>query len=343
MWLRESPFGSEILSIVLALYFTLFFNSPFWTRLVRQDVESLSSERSFYVVTIGIALVATQAALLRLCSWGRISKVTAVLFTLIEAIAAYFSYTYGTYFDTGMLRNVLATNLLESRELLTTDFFLSVTFLSAAPLGMILVLPMQPMQWQRRLFAKALTIVALIATTLVCITVNYKTFSAAIRNHREIRHLIVPTSPVISFARVLATHTSELAEKKRPLDVNAVRKIAAGSKTKPRLTVVVVGETVRAQNWGLSGYTRQTTPRLSEMNRAELFNFPYAIACGTSTEVSVPCMFSAFGLERYSEKGIRETESVLGLLHRLGVKTSWVDNQYVCKGACDGIQTNSVK
>ncbi len=337
VWLRENSFGSEILSIVLALYFTLFLNSLFWTRLVRQDLEGPSSERTFYVVTIGIALVATQAVLLSLCSWGRLSKVTAAIFTLIAAIAAYFSDTYGTYFDTGMLRNVLATNLLESRELLTTDFFLSVTFLSATPLGLIFIFPMQPIQWQRRLLAKALTIVALISTTLVFVTANYKTFSAAIRNNREIRHLIVPISPVISLVRVLGTRTSELADQKRPLDVNAVRKIAVGSKTKPRLTVVVVGETVRAQNWGLSGYTRQTTPLLSEIRRSELFNFPYAIACGTSTEVSVPCMFSAFGLERYSEKGIRETESVLGLLHRLGVKTSWVDNQSGCKGACDGI------
>ncbi len=45
--------------------------------------------------------------------------------------------------------------------------------------------------------------------------------------------------------------------------------------------VLVVGETTRAANWGLNGYSRQTTPLLAA--RDEIVNFPQVRSCGTST------------------------------------------------------------
>src|SRR5690606_11517423 len=72
------------------------------------------------------------------------------------------------------------------------------------------------------------------------------------------------------------------------------RQIPLASSRKPRLLVLVVGETVRAQNWGLNGYERQTTPELA---RLAVVNFSHTQACGSSTEVSLPCMFSPYGRE----------------------------------------------
>ena len=52
---------------------------------------------------------------------------------------------------------------------------------------------------------------------------------------------------------------------------------------KPTLLVLAIGETVRSANFGLSGYARQTTPELSQL---DLLVYPRVQACGTSTEVS---------------------------------------------------------
>jgi lipid A ethanolaminephosphotransferase len=65
---------------------------------------------------------------------------------------------------------------------------------------------------------------------------------------------------------------------------------------KPQLFVLVVGETARAQNFSLNGYPRDTNPELA---RRDVINFPNATSCGTSTEVSLPCMFSPFGRAHY--------------------------------------------
>jgi lipid A ethanolaminephosphotransferase len=96
----------------------------------------------------------------------------------------------------------------------------------------------------------------------------------------------------------------------------------------------VVGETARAANWGLNGYARQTTPELAARG---VLNFPHVSACGSSTEVSLPCMFSPWGRENYDEKAIRGHQSLLHVLQRAGVATLWRDNQSGCKGVCTGL------
>jgi lipid A ethanolaminephosphotransferase len=104
--------------------------------------------------------------------------------------------------------------------------------------------------------------------------------------------------------------------------------------------VLVVGETARAANWGLSGYARQTTPQLAERN---VINFRDVSACGTNTEVSVPCMFAPVGRRNYDETRIRSSESLLHVLARAGADVLWLDNQAGCKGVCEGLPTRAAR
>jgi len=103
---------------------------------------------------------------------------------------------------------------------------------------------------------------------------------------------------------------------------------------RPLLFVLVVGETARAKNFSLNGYARDTNPELARRN---VINFPHATSCGTSTEVSLPCMFSVYGRARYDERQILSHESVLHVLARAGVGVLWRDNQSGCKGVCEGL------
>ena len=103
---------------------------------------------------------------------------------------------------------------------------------------------------------------------------------------------------------------------------------------KPTLLVLAIGETVRSANFGLSGYARQTTPELSQL---DLLVYPRVQACGTSTEVSVPCMFAPVGRRDYDENRIRNQQSLLHVLQRAGIDVLWIDNQSGCKGVCEGL------
>ena len=125
---------------------------------------------------------------------------------------------------------------------------------------------------------------------------------------------------------------------KAPIARDAVA-AARPAGSRPRLLVVVVGETVRAQNWGLNGYARQTTPELAQIG---VINFPDMHSCGTSTEVSLPCMFSQIGRRQYDEKTIRGQQSLLNVFDRVGISTLWRDNQSGCKGVCEGTAFESL-
>ncbi|MBL8342421.1 MAG: sulfatase-like hydrolase/transferase [Rubrivivax sp.] len=109
--------------------------------------------------------------------------------------------------------------------------------------------------------------------------------------------------------------------------------------TRPRAVVLVVGETARAANWGLSGYARPTTPELAAL---PVINFAGVSSCGTDTESSLPCMFAAVGRRQYDERRIHRSENLLHVAARAGVGVHWRDNQSGCKGVCDGFAQDTV-
>jgi len=73
-----------------------------------------------------------------------------------------------------------------------------------------------------------------------------------------------------------------------------------------------------------------------------VINFPDMHSCGTSTEVSLPCLFSPWGRHDYDEKKIRAHQSLLHVLDRAGIAPLWRDNQSGCKGVCEGLDFQSL-
>ena len=108
--------------------------------------------------------------------------------------------------------------------------------------------------------------------------------------HKGIRYQLTPGNVLWSAGRVIVAGDAKSAVAQRDPAEPAHRVLLAGTR-KPTLLVMVVGETARAANFGLNGYARMNTPELAAL---DVINFPHVTSCGTSTEVSVPCMFSPF-------------------------------------------------
>ncbi len=157
------------------------------------------------------------------------------------------------------------------------------------------------------------------------------------RNHKEARYLITPANLLWSLASVARAGSTGHGLPRRSIGEDA-RLAAAVPLQRPRIVVLVVGETARAANWGLSGHARDTTPELA---RLPVINFPDVSSCGTNTEVSLPCMFAPVGRRDYDETRIRSQQSLLHLVARAGVGVTWRDNQSGCKGVCDGLAFQS--
>ncbi|MDE6370318.1 MAG: lipid A phosphoethanolamine transferase [Duncaniella sp.] len=91
----------------------------------------------------------------------------------------------------------------------------------------------------------------------------------------------------------------------------------------PEIYVMVVGETARAENFGLFGYERDTTPLLS--STSGLIAFPKAFTQSNTTHKSVPMLLSAATADDfdrlYREKG------VLTAFREAGFHTVFLSNQ----------------
>ena len=89
-----------------------------------------------------------------------------------------------------------------------------------------------------------------------------------------------------------------------------------------------MGETTRSANWQLAGYKRETNP---ELTKRDVISFPAVRACGTSTDVSLPCMMSRIGRSDYNRDRILSEEALPDILQRAGFNVLWVDNQSGCR------------
>ncbi len=292
---------------------------------------------------LAVMVFAVHVLLLGLvCTRWTVKPVLALLL-LGTAAASHFISAYGIYLDPTMLRNALRTDTTEAGELLTPALLLHVVLYAGLPLWLLWRVRLAPAQARHPLLSAAWRRLALLALALglavAAVLAVFQPFSSLMRNHKELRYLITPANFLWSAGAVVAAETKQAQGPRQPIGTDARPGPTWAGATRPRVVVLVLGETARAANWGLSGYSRNTTPQLAQL---PVVNFPQVRACGTNTETSVPCMFAPVGRRDYDEARIRRQESLLHVVARAGTAVHWLDNQSGCKGVCDGLPSVTV-
>jgi lipid A ethanolaminephosphotransferase len=256
------------------------------------------------------------------------------LLLVVTAAASYYMDRYAIYLDRAMLANVLATNYKEARELVGWGPAVHVFLFGVVPACLLWWPRLKTRPLRRAVLVRAGWIVGALALSIASLLLVFAEFASLMRNHRELRNLITPGNVVASVIGNAFARSARGNEPRIVVAPDAKVVGRAGAPQRPMLFVLVVGETARAQNFSLNGYARPTNPELA---KRDVINFPQATSCGTSTEVSLPCMFSPFGRAHYDEDKILSHETVLHVLARAGIQVLWRDNQSGCKGVCDGL------
>jgi lipid A ethanolaminephosphotransferase len=329
---------SEQLILIASVFWALALNRPFFSAALRAQAPDALSNAAF-AAGLALMLVALQALLLGLVGSRQTIKPLLALLTLIGALAMHYMQVYGVVIDPSMVRNVLHTDAAETRELLSWSLALDLLLYAALPIVLLVFVRLEVRPWPRRLRARALLLVGAAGLFALALMWQFQPFASMSRNHKEVRYLVTPLNTLWSLGSVLAADARGAAEPRQAIGLDAAPGPSWAARSKPRVVVLVVGETARADNWGLSGYARQTTPQLAQL---PLINFNDVTACGTSTEVSLPCMFAPVGRRNYDEARIRGSESLLHVAARAGVAVHWRDNQSGCKGVCEGLSHDTV-
>jgi lipid A ethanolaminephosphotransferase len=297
-------------------------------------------------LALAAALLALNLLLVALVSNRWTVKPLLALLTVGTALAAFYIQRFGIYLDPSMMRNLLRTDVAEARELLSLPLLLHMLVYAGIPLLLLWRVRVLRQPWPRALAWRVATLVAAFALLVGSVLAVYQPVASLMRNHKELRYLITPANFLWSSAAVLAADARGAAQPRQAIGLDAAPGPSWAARTKPLVVVMVVGETARAANWGLSGAARDTTPELAALARnsalpGSLQNFSHVTACGTSTEVSLPCMFAPVGRRHYDEHQIRGQESVLHVAARAGVQVNWIDNQSGCKGVCEGLPSET--
>ena len=318
--------SAEALLAMASLYFVVACNQVFWRTLAGHHASP------GLMASLFVAVFALHALLLGLVATRHLLKPMLGVLLVATACATFYMSRYAVLFDVGMIENILQTDLTETRELLSAGLMLHVAVFGVLPALLLATVRIRPRIWRTGIAARGMFLLAMAALAGIAIAMSSQGIFAVMRSDHALRYRITPGNYIVSTVRAL-TQTPEPPPGQRQIVAADAHVVRAPGHT-PRLLVLVVGETARAANWGLNGYARQTTPKLAAR---DIVNFGNVQACGTSTEVSLPCMFSPFGRAQYDREAILTHESLLDVLARSGVAVQWRDNQSGCKGVCDGV------
>ena len=314
------------LTLLSALLLTLFYNEPI--------LHSLNSMASGNVTPqVLLLLLGINILLCQLFAFGRWQKPWLLLLFMLSAGSQYFMLQYGIVLDKDMLINVLETDSHEALALFNVHMLVYFSCYLLLPGYLLLRVPLNGKNgsvWSGYLGALAASLL-IITLLVVC---QYQLYAGTFRQHREFKHLALPLSALsasVSLAKAQAQQFTAQEFARYAEDAHMVPAISS----KPKLIIMVLGETVRADHLGINGYSRNTTPRLS---KRKLINFGAIDSCGTATAISVPCMFSYLTKQNYDAQLARNSDNALDVLQRAGVKVIWRDNNSGCKGVCDRVE-----
>jgi lipid A ethanolaminephosphotransferase len=317
--------GGNALLLLTCLLLVAGGNARFVTQVLHAFPPSGSTLPA--LLSLAVVFLAFNVVLFGGFAFGRMTKPVLIAALLTASVTAYFMDSFGAVIGEDMLRNAVQTDAGEALDLLTFKLLAYFVLLGLLPSVVVWRAPLAWRGWWRELFGRAkLLAICLLAIALMVMAFG-GFYASFIRAHKSLRSYANPAYPLLASLKFVGKANQAMASMK----LAAVATDAHISKDDRHreLIVLVVGETARADRFSINGYARDTTPRLRE---AAAISLPDFRSCGTSTAISVPCMFSPRGMARFDPKQAAEEENLLDVLQRAGVNVLWLDNNSDSKG-----------
>ncbi len=325
------------LCAIVSFWIVLVANIPFWTSFAKITNLGEAGIRAWlFALTSAGAIFFLQLSLFSLFAFKKTVKVWLIVLLVVAALCSYFMRTFGVVIDKSMIVNSVQTDVREVKDLLSLGLLLTLIGI-VIPAG--IVISQYRLTTESFIKQSALNLGSAIlsfALAIACIFTMFQDFSSLMRNNKTLRFQISPLNALWSTAQVAL---DPFRHANIPLQqIGEDAKLKPSNANKPKLIILIVGETARAANFSMNGYERMTNPRLSAL---DVVNFTNVSSCGTSTATSLPCMFSHLGKDKFEASNGR-SEGLLDVLKKAGVEQLWRNNNSGCKGACDRIPSEDV-
>lgn len=332
LWRPE--LGSITVAILTALYLLAITNQSFWSKgwLYLEG-------RPTTFASIAIGITCLYVAFCVAVSVKYLMKPVFIFLILASAAGAWFMDQFGVVIDVEMIRNAAETNSAEAGHMITAGFVLYMFAFGVLPSLLLIWVKVRhrPFLWKVR--GNLAVIVPMLVIALVAGLSHARVYAAAVRAHHDWFEALNPFVPMVTAVQFAVGESGDINVVAAPLGEDARISDGPATQRKPRLMIVVAGETARADNFSLGGYERDTNPELA---KKDIFYFPQTTSCGTATAVSLPCMFSVYPRTEYTHRKGLATQNLLDVLSHAGVNVEWWDNNTGSKKIAARVKERSV-
>jgi len=332
LWRPE--LGSVTVSLLTALYLLALTNWSFWSK---GWLYLEGRPTTFASIALGVACL--YVALCVAVSLKYVMKPLFIALILASAAGAWFMDRFGVVIDIEMIRNAAETNSAEAGHLITPGFVIHMLAYGVLPSLLLVWVKVRHRAFFGKVRGNLAVIVPALVVALVAGLSHARVYAAAVRAHHDWFESLNPFVPVVTAVQFAIGQSGDVNVVAAPLGEDAHVSDAPVGQRKPRLMIVVAGETARADNFSLGGYGRDTNPELA---KKDILYFPDTTSCGTATAVSLPCMFSVYTRSEYTHRKGLATQSLLWVLSHAGIHVEWWDNNTGDKGIARLLKVHSL-
>lgn len=330
---KFQPISLTCFNLFLSLWLTLALNLAFYQKLKQltpyQGIHSI-----LFVISSVLIISASYNLIFQILHWKINAKFLSIFWMVIGGFSAYFVNSLGVTITPDQIQNMLQTDPQETLDLMTFRWLGWCLLFIGLPILIVYFTQIKSEKFKSTLFKKFISGFASLIVICGLLFIYYVDYASIFRENRTLKGMLSPQNVVAS----TFSYYKKLSPKKNlPLlrygeDAHRIQQIH--SSAHPKLMVLVIGETARAESFSLNGYAKNTNPELSQL---DIINFNHVSSCGTATAVSVPCMFSGMPRENYNEQIALHREGLLDIAKRAGYKVTWIDNNSGCKEVCNRV------
>jgi len=324
------------LIILTAIFFMAFDNITFFQEVI--NVYPLTGFQStLFIVSLALVFSCVNIIILSLLCYKFTIKPVLIIFLILSAACAYFMDTYHVIIDDVMIDNILKTDSGEALDLFSLKQCAYLLFLGILPALWVYKVPLAEMSFKKAVLSRLSLITVALMIIVITILSLGDFYASFLRENKSLRNYANPSYYIYSVGKYVANKYGAVSNIFTPIGLDA--KISAVDIDR-ELIIFVVGETARADHFSLNGYAKDTNPKLE---KEKIINFNNVWSCGTSTAVSVPCLFGLAGKSDYDNTKAQAIGNLLDISTQAGVNVLWLDNNSSSKGVADRSEYQSYK
>jgi lipid A ethanolaminephosphotransferase len=330
---REYHFTANQLIVLTSIYLALVCNLPFLFRAT-SAITQTGEYSLIFLLSVPVFLICLIVIVNSLIGIGKALKPVLIINIVLSTFLLYATATYGTVFDYSMIQNGIETDSAEAFSYCNISLLLFVIIVGGIPALAIFYTKTQTVSWGQSLKNRS-GLIALHSILIILIaSFFYANYAAVGRNNRELLGYVTPYKFIDASIKYL---DHRYFSTPLPFTILDSGPLLITEHDNANVTILVVGETARAQNFSLNRYSHDTN---RYTNNSGIVSFSEVSSCGTATAVSLPCMFSRLDRKTYNNRDASAQQNLLDIAKAAGMDVLWVDNNNgSCKGVCSRINS----